>query len=80
MPLVNALATIAVVALLFLAWRWWDRRRAAREAEAQLRRICFGDQRQVERLIDGEMRRASGAIARGEAARRALDRHRRDNR
>ena len=69
----------AVVAVLFVAWLWWDRRGASRGAETELRRICFGDERQVERLIEGEMRRASG-ISRREAARRAVERHRRDNR
>jgi hypothetical protein len=69
-----------MVALLLFGWLWWDRRRSAGEAEAQLRRICFGDARQAERLIASEIDRASGRISRGEAARRAVDRHRRDNR
>jgi hypothetical protein len=70
----------AVAAVLFLAWLWWDRHGAAGDAEAQLRRVCMGDQLQVERLIDGERRRASGTLSRADAARRALERHRRDNR
>jgi hypothetical protein len=76
----SLLAVGVVVAVLIVAWIWWDRRRASRGADAQLRRICFGDERQVERLIEGERRRASGTISRGEAARRAVERHRRDNR
>jgi Flp pilus assembly protein TadB len=69
---------LAVVALAG-GWFWWMRSRSA-DAEAHLRRICFGDQSQVERLIQGEMRRTAGEISRAEAARRAVDRHRRDNR
>jgi hypothetical protein len=76
----NALAAGVLVAVLVIAWLWWDRQGASRGAEAQLRRVCFGDERQAERLIEGEMRRAPGTISRGEAARRAVDRHRRDNR
>jgi hypothetical protein len=68
----------AFVALL-VGWMWM-RGRASADAEADLRRICFGDQQQVDRLVEGELRRAGGRISRAEASRRALDRHRRDNR
>jgi len=62
------------------AWLWLRRRSgASRQAETQLRRICFGDAGQVERLINGEMTRTPG-IARAEAASRAVRRYRRDNR
>lgn len=70
---------IALVVSASLAWFWWSRKRFD-EAERRLRRLCFGDQGQVDRLIDGEIRRASGGISRQEAARRAVERHRRDNR
>jgi hypothetical protein len=76
----RTLLVSAVVAILFVAWLWWDRRGASRGAETQLRKICFGDERQVERMIEGEMRRSTGTMSRGEAARRAVERHRRDNR
>lgn len=70
---------IAVVVVLIAGWLWWTLGRSA-DAEAHLRRICFGDQQQVDRLVEGEIRRAGGRISRAEAARRAIDRHRRDNR
>jgi hypothetical protein len=77
----RALIVGVLVAVLFSGWLWWNRSGAARGAEAELRRICFGDPGQVERLIEGEMRRAaSGTMSRAEAARRAVERHRRDNR
>lgn len=72
------------IAILFLivlgVWVWLHRGSGAtRQAEPQLRRICFGDNDQVERLIDFEMTRRPG-ISRAEAANRAVLRHRRDNR
>ena len=73
------MAIALVVVALVVGWIWWTWSQSA-DAEADLRRICFGDQDQIERLIDGEMRRAAGKLTRAEAARRALDRHRRDNR
>ena len=77
----RALVVGVLVAVVFLGWLWWSRGGASRGAEAELRRICFGDPGQVERLIEGELRRAaSGAMSRAEAARRAVERHRRDNR
>lgn len=69
-----------VVAALVCGWIWWTWSRSADDAETHLGRICFGDQGQVERLIDGETRRAAGKISRAEAARRAVARHSRDNR
>lgn len=76
----RALVVGVLVAVVFFGWLWWNRSSASRGAEAELRRICFGDPDQVERLIEGEMRRAaSGTISRAQAARRAVDRHRRDN-
>jgi len=72
---------IAILVLVVLGvWLWLRRGAGAtRNAERQLRRICFGDDAQVGRLIDFEMTRASG-ISRAEAASRAVDRYRRDNR
>jgi hypothetical protein len=61
-------------------WRsLWRRTGASWRAEEQLRRVCFGDDGQVERLISGERVRAPG-ISRAEAASRAVQRYRRDNR
>jgi hypothetical protein len=72
---------IALLALVAVGLWLWRRRGggATRNAERQLRRICFGNDAQVERLIDFEMTRAAG-ISRAEAASRAVDRYRRDNR
>ena len=72
---------IAILAAIVLgAWLWLRRRSGvSRQAEAQLRRICLGDHRQVERLIKGEMTRTPG-ISRAEAASRAVQRYQRDNR
>ena len=72
---------IAILGVLVFGLLWWLRRGngAMRNAEGQLRRICFGNDAQVERLIDFEMTRAPG-ISRAEAASRAVDRYRRDNR
>lgn len=77
----SGLAIALVVGLLVAVWFGWRARaRTAAGAEGHLRRICFGDVGQVERLIEGEMRRAPGSISRAEAARRAVERHARDNR
>jgi hypothetical protein len=77
----RALVVGVLVAALLFVWFWWNRRGGSSGAEAQLRKICFGDPSQLERLIEGEMRRAaSGTMSRAEAARRAVERHRRDNR
>ena len=76
----RAIVVGVLVAVLFFGWLWW-RRAGSSGAEAELRKICFGDPIQVERLIEGEMRRAAaGTVSRAEAARRAVERHRRDNR
>jgi hypothetical protein len=75
---VTAMAILGVLAFGLLVWlRRGDG--ATRNAERQLRRICFGNDAQVERLIAFEMTRAPG-ISRAEAASRAVDRYRRDNR
>jgi hypothetical protein len=73
--------TAAILGVIVLgAWLWRRRRSgASRQAETQLRRICFGDDGQVERLINGEMTRTP-RISRAEAASRAVRRFRRDNR
>jgi hypothetical protein len=74
------IAGIAALVLIVLGvWVWLRRGSSAtRQAEAQLRRICFGNTEQIERLINGEMTRAPG-ISRAEAASRAVYRYRRDN-
>ena len=76
----NATAIALLGAFVLGAWLWLRRRSGvSRQAEAQLRRICFGDDRQVERLIKGEMTRTPG-ISRAEAVGRAVQRYQRDNR
>jgi hypothetical protein len=74
------LIALLAAAALVGAWFWWDRRATAHDVDAELRRICMGDIRQAERLIEGEQRRAGGTLSRADAARRAVERHRRDNR
>jgi hypothetical protein len=69
---------IAVLGIVVLVVWLWLRRGAKGQPEKQLRRICFGDNDQVERLINHEMTRAPG-ISRAEAASRAVDRYQRDN-
>lgn len=71
---------VAILGVIVLgAWLWLRRRSGvSRQAEIQLRRICFGDDGQVERLISGEMTRTPG-ISRAEAASRAVRRFQRDN-
>ena len=72
---------LAILGLIALGWWLWPRRGrgATRGAESPLRRICFGNENQVERLINFEMTRTPG-ISRAEAASRALLRYQRDNR
>lgn len=70
---------MGVLAAVIGIWLWLTFRRRAQDMEGELRRICMGDARQVERLIQGELTRAPG-VSRAEAARRAVERYRRDNR
>ena len=74
-------SAIAILGVMVLGVWWWLRRRseAGRQSETQVRRICFGDDGQVERLIVSEMARTPG-ISRAEAASRAVRRYQRDNR
>lgn len=75
------MALVLLVGVVLGVW-WWFRRGGgapSRHAETRLRRICLGDDGQAERLINGEMARAPG-ISRAEAASRAVERYRRDNR
>jgi hypothetical protein len=74
-------SAIAISGVIVVAvWLWLRRGNgASREAETHLRRICLGNDGQVERLINGEMTR-SPEISRAEAASRAVRRYQRDNR
>lgn len=73
--------TVVILGVIVLgAWLWRRRRSgASRQAETQLRRICLGNDGQVDRLINHEMTRTPG-ISRAEAASRAVRRYQRDNR
>jgi hypothetical protein len=78
--------TVVILGVVALCVWLWLRRGgggggggALRQAEARLRRICLGDDGQVDRLIYGELTRAPG-ISRAEAASRAVQRYQRDNR
>jgi hypothetical protein len=77
----DSFAGIAVLGVIAVAAWLWLRRGSgsSRHAETQLRRICLGNDGQVERLINGEMTRSPG-ISRAEAASRAVERYQRDNR
>jgi hypothetical protein len=70
---------IFVILVVVATWYWFSTRGPSRNPESQLHRICHGNQTQAERLIQGEIARAPG-ISRAEAARRAVERYRRDNR
>ena len=74
-------SAIAIAGVMVAAAWWWLRRRwsTSRQAETRLRRVCLGNDGQVERLINGEMTRSPG-ISRAEAASRAVRRYQRDNR
>ena len=74
-------SAVAIVGVIVVAAWWWRGRRwsMSRQAETQLRRVCLGNDGQVERLISGEMTRSPG-ISRAEAASRAVRRYQRDNR
>jgi len=71
--------TLILLACVVAVWLWRDHRGRRRAAEEELRRICLGNEGQVERLIEGEMTRAP-RLSRAEAARRAVERYQRDNR
>lgn len=73
--------TIVILGVVAVGVWLWLRRSGgvSHQAETRLRRICLGDDRQMERLINGETARAPG-ISRAEAASRAVQRYQRDNR
>ena len=53
----NAGGIAILVLVVLVVWLWRRGGGATRNAERQLRRICFGNDAQVERLIDFEMTR-----------------------
>ena len=81
----SAAALLVVLGALVAAWiaaAWLFARtggRKTRTPEARLLRICRGDAERADRLIEGELSRAPG-ISRVEAAARAIEKYRRDNR
>jgi hypothetical protein len=78
---VDVSITLVIAGVLALGAWWWHSRSGHGwdQSEVQLRQICLGNTEQVERLITLELTRYPG-ISRGEAARRAVDRYRNDNR
>ena len=75
----DPLTLVVIVAVCGGAWFWLARGGRSQSAERELRRICLGNEEQAERLIEFELTRAPG-LSRSEAAHRAVDRYRRDNR
>jgi hypothetical protein len=75
----DPLPLILLAAVIGAIWLWVAYRSRRYLPEKELRRICLGDERQAQRLLESEMSRAPG-ISRAEAARRAVERYRRDNR
>jgi hypothetical protein len=77
----DASIALLIVGVLALGAWWWHGRsgRGWDRSEVHLRQICLGNTEQVERLIALELTRHPG-ISRGEAARRAVQRYRNDNR
>jgi hypothetical protein len=75
----SPLALVLIACVVGVIWLWRAHRGRRHAAEKKLRRICLGNERQAERLIEWEMTRAPG-LSRAEAARRAVERYQRDNR
>ena len=71
--LIVALLVVVIVLVV------WSRGSAAASHESQLLRVCQGDTAQADRLLQAELSRSPG-ISRDEAAARAIQRLRRDNR
>ena len=71
------MAGLGVVVVAIAGYWWFTATRGSGEAERTLRRTCMTDA-QAARLIEYEAERAPG-ISREEAARRAVERRRRDN-
>ena len=69
---------IALIAI-GIAVYWVVQRHHGEGPERQLQRLCSGDEGQAARLMEYEMGRAPG-ISRKEAATRAIESWRRDNR
>jgi hypothetical protein len=71
---------LIILVAIVAGWLWFRHRHGASgRAEAELQKICLGNEAQAERLIAAEVSRAPG-ISRAEAAMRAVERYRRDNR
>jgi hypothetical protein len=74
----DSLPLIVLAGVVGAIWLWLAHRGRKHAAEDELRRICLGNEQQVERLIEAELTRAPN-ISRAEAARRAVGRYQRDN-
>ena len=73
-------AVILVICLVIGVLLWMMRGAGpSMHPESELLRLCRGNQEQAARLIQGELTRTPG-ISRAEAASRAVQRYRRDNR
>ena len=81
----GAPSVLVVLGVLVAAWLAAaalfarTRGRPAKSPESRLLRVCRGDAARADRLIDGELSRAPGS-SRSEAAARAIEKVRRDNR
>lgn len=69
----------AVIICILGGGAWWLAVRDRRSPERDLQRACWGNGAQASRLIEYELQRTPG-ISRKEAASRALQSHKRDNR
>jgi hypothetical protein len=79
MPVLIGILVVAAVIYYLSSAGDTRRQDEATDAKEDLRLLCRGDQKQMERLIALEMARAP-EITRGEAARRAVVSLRRDHR
>ena len=78
----SLLVVLGGLAAAWLAAAWLfarARRRPTKTPESRLVRICRGDTERADRLVAGELARTPG-LSRSEAAARAIEKYRRDNR